>query len=214
MMTGSRMLRRALVLGGLFAVLAVVGSVAWATTSASAKFVACARKSGGALRLVAAAKDCRKTERAVIWSANGQPGPRGPAGPKGAAGQDGADGLDGVDGLDGDDGDDGLDGLDGLDGAPGPASEPKWHYVFKTTTADPSTTTSVFSDACTSPLPPQAVNGGYKLTSAAAAFVRVISTAPEGIGATASRWEVQFENTSGSPQPVTVWVLCATGTAG
>ena len=57
MRMGSRMLRRALIIGALCVVVAGGGSVAWAMTSASDKFVACARKSGGALRLVEAAKD-------------------------------------------------------------------------------------------------------------------------------------------------------------
>ena len=62
-MRGSRMLRRALILGGLCVVVAAVGSVGWAMTSANDKFVACAKKKGGALRLVGNAKECRKTER-------------------------------------------------------------------------------------------------------------------------------------------------------
>ena len=107
---GSRMLRRALILGGLCVVVAVVASVGWAMTSATSdKFVACAKKKGGSLRLVVAAKDCRKTERAVTWN---QDGPRGLPGPKGAEGEAGADGLDGEDGIDGDDGDDGIDGIE------------------------------------------------------------------------------------------------------
>ncbi len=94
------MLRRALILGGLFVVVAAVGSVGWAMTSATNdKLVACAKKKSGALRLVNAAKDCRKTERAVTWN---QQGVRGLPGPRGIAGENG---LDGEDGLDGDDGD-------------------------------------------------------------------------------------------------------------
>ena len=74
------MLRRALILGGLCVVVAAVGSVAWAMTSApTTSFVACAKKKGGALRLVAVAKDCRKSERVVTWNEQGLrglPGPR------------------------------------------------------------------------------------------------------------------------------------------
>ena len=125
MMRGSRMLRRALILGGLCVVVAAVASVGWAMTSATSdKLVACAKKKGGALRLVEAAKDCRKTERAVTWN---QEGLRGLPGPKGVAGEDGLngeDGIDGEDGVDGDDGDDGVDGIDGTD------ATVKWRYVF------------------------------------------------------------------------------------
>ena len=173
----SGMLRRALIVGGLCVVVATVASVAWAMTSASTKIVACAKKSNGALRLVDAAKDCRKTERAVIWNTQGPQGPRGPAGARGPAGEDGVDGedgLDGQDGVDGDDGDDGIDGIDGQDGAqgpPGPATEPKWRYAFSNANVAPSTTTPVKSEACAAPVP-QAVNGGYQLTGSSATLVR------------------------------------------
>ena len=105
------MLRRALILGGLCVVVAAVGSVGWAMTSATNdKLVACAKKKSGALRLVNAAKDCRKTERAVTWNQQGVRGLPGPRGVAGENGLDGEDGLDGDDGVDGDDGDDGFDG--------------------------------------------------------------------------------------------------------
>ena len=72
MMRGSRMLRRALILGGLCVVVAAAASVAWSMTSAADKlYVACAKKKGGALRLVATAKNCRKTERVVTWNQEG-----------------------------------------------------------------------------------------------------------------------------------------------
>ena len=212
MKRGSGMLRRALVVGALCAVTAAVGSVAWAVTSASDKFVACAMKSNGALRLVAAAKDCRKSERAVTWNASGQPGPRGPAGARGLAGEDGVDGLDGDDGDDGDDGLDGEDGVDGEDGAPGPASEPKWLYVFADASV-PLGTSPVTLGPCPSQVP-QAVNGGYQPGTTPVASVHVTASAPVGALTTASQWQVQFENTSGSTQMVKTWVLCATGTAG
>ena len=87
-MKGSRMLRRTLVLGALCVVVAAVGSVAWAMTSATNdKLVACARKSSGALRLVTAAKDCRKTERRghleparPTWAPPGREGSRAKTG--------------------------------------------------------------------------------------------------------------------------------------
>ena len=211
-MRGSRMLRRALILGGLCIAVAAAGSVAWAMTSANDKlFVACAKKKGGALRLVAAAKDCRKTERAVTWN---QQGPRGLPGPKGVAGEDGANGengLDGEDGVDGDDGDDGVDGIDGDDGAPGPAT--KLLYVYSAAepiAAGPSTET-VSSGVCPVTVP-QAVNGGIKVNGLAAT-VRVRATAPKGSGAQATQWETEVENT-GAATSVTAWVLCTNGTPG
>ncbi len=212
MMRGSRMLRRALILGGLCVVVAAVASVGWAMSSATNdKLVACAKKKGGALRLVEAAKNCRKTERVVTWN---QEGPRGLPGQKGA-GEAGADGLDGEDGVDGDDGDDGVDGIDGDDGAPGPAT--KFLYVFSPTPATiPSlTTTDVASAAC--PGGYLAVNAGAKITGTATPFnssVHVVATAPTGTVPTASSWLVRINNTDNAPHDVTLWVLCSNGVAG
>ena len=211
---GSRMLRRALIAGVLCIVVATVASVAWAVTSANGKIVACAKKSNGDLRLVGAAKDCRKTERAVTWNTTGPQGPRGPAGPPGEAG---ADGLDGEDGVDGDDGEDGLDGDDGAQGPrgpqgpAGPGGEPKWRYVFLNTSIAPYASGAIATDSCTSPVP-QAVNGGGSVVGSSVA----VAGAPDvQYGNTASRWLLQF-GTNNSPltKQVTVWVLCANGTAG
>jgi hypothetical protein len=208
MMRGSRMLRRALILGGLCVVVAAVGSVGWAMTSANDKLVACAKKSGGALRLVTAAKDCRKTERAVTWS---QQGPRGLPGPRGVAGENGLDGEDGIDGEDGFDGDDGDDGVDGIDGTDATV---KWHYAYDTVMV-PNGASQAVSTACPAATP-LAVNGGYRPPEGApVTTLRVTASAPDGGGTTATKWRVQFENTSGGTLAgVTTWVLCSNGTAG
>ena len=208
-MRGSRMRRRAWILGGMLVLLATVGSVAWATTSASGKLVGCAKKSGGALRLVGTVKDCRKTERAVSWSPVGRPGPRGPAGARGPAGEDGAAGIDGEDGLDGDDGADGLDGYDGTD------ATVKWRYVYDTAVMVPAGASQAVSAACPAATP-LAVNGGYRPPEGAPlTTLRVTASAPDGGGTTATKWRVQFENTSGGTlSGVTTWVLCSNGTAG
>lgn len=208
-MRGSRMLRRALILGGLCVVVAAVASVGWAMTSAdNDKLVACAKKKSGALRLVASAKNCRKTERAVTWN---QEGVRGLPGPKGVAGEDGLDGEDGIDGEDGVDGDDGDDGVDGIDGTDATV---KWHYVYDTAVSVQDGTSQVVSAACPAATP-QAVNGGYRAPEGApVTTLRVTASAPDGGGTTATKWRVQFENTSGSTQTVTTWLLCSNGTAG
>jgi collagen triple helix repeat protein len=205
MMRGSRMLRRALILGGLCVLVAAVASVGWAMSSATSdKLVACAKKKGGALRLVVAAKDCRKTERAVTWNQQGQ---RGLPGLKGEDGLNGEDGIDGEDGVDGDDGDDGVDGIDGDDAAV------KWHYFFGTAVNVNSGASLVPAGTCAGTPTPQAVNGGVRVTGLPA-NVRVIASAPVGAATTATQWELQIENTSGSTQSVTPWVLCSAGTAG
>jgi Collagen triple helix repeat (20 copies) len=202
MMRGSRMLRRALILGGVCVVVAAVASVGWAMTSATNdKLVACAKKRGGALRLVEAAKDCRKTERAVTWNQQGLRGLRGVAG---ADGVNGENGIDGEDGVDGDDGDDGVDGIDGDDGTDATVS---WKYGGATGVSVSNGTTTVSAGTCAAPTP-NAVNGGVQITGLPAT-VRVTATAP---GATASQWDVQLANTSGSTQTVNTWVLCTNGT--
>ena len=198
-MWGSRTLRRALVLGGLFVVVAAVASVGWAMTSATDdKLVACAKKKGGALRLVTAAKECRKTERAVTWN---QQGLRGLPGPRGAEGLDGEDGIDGEDGVDGDDGDDGVDGFDGDD------ATVTWKYVVTPGVAVPANATPTVFPAGTCAAPtPNAVSGGVQLANLPAA-VRVTATAR---GTTASLWDVQLTNTGGATT-VSTWVLCSNG---
>ena len=206
MMRGSRMLRRALILGGLCVVVAAVASVGWAMTSATNdKLVACAKKKGGALRLVVAAKDCRKTERAVIWNQQGQ---RGLPGLKGDDGLDGEDGIDGEDGVDGDDGDDGVDGIDGDDGTDATVT---WKYLYRDVAGVATGPQTVTTLACAAPTP-QAVNGGLSLT-ALPANVRVMASAPVGVASTATTWEVRVDNASGSSQTLKVWVLCSNGSA-
>ena len=222
MKQGSRTLRRIVIASALCAAVAAVGSVAVAMTSAAGdKIVACASKGNGALRLVTAAKNCRASERAVIWNVAGKQGPAGPAGPRGLAGedgQDGVDGLDGLDGLDGADGEDGKQGIPGMPGATGPpgpagaASEPKWRYVYLNTAIAPYAPGLVPTESCSSGVP-QAVNGGGFVNGSSDPAA---AGAPDvQYGATASRWVVRF-GTNNSPyaKQVTVWVLCASGTAG
>jgi hypothetical protein len=195
------MLRRALILGGLCVVVAAIGSVAWAMTSANDKlFVACAKKKGGALRLVAVAKDCRKTERAVTWN---QQGLRGLPGPRGVDGEDGLDGEDGFDGEDGVDGDDGSDGVDGLDGDDATVT---WKYVVTNNVAVGTPTATVPAGTCADPTP-NAVNGGVQVAGLPAG----VSVTATSRGTTASTWDVKLAN-SGSATTVSTWVLCANGT--
>jgi hypothetical protein len=205
MTLGSRKLRRALIAGVLFVVVAAVGSVAWATTAANDKFVACAKKKDGALRLVTAAKECRKTERAVTWNITGPRGLRGPAGP------DGVDGLDGDDGDDGDDGEDGFDGEDGVDGIDGDDAQLRWRYVTSSPVTTPTGNSVRTSATCVAPTP-HAVNGGVQLAST---NVSVRTSRPDitpGTPAspTPDRWSLDVVN-SGAPEDITLWVLCAAG---
>src|SRR3954451_23133222 len=82
---------------------AVVGGTAIAATTKpkTSKITACVVKKGktaGALRIVAATKKCKKTEKKISWNQKGAPGAAGglgAAGPAGAAGVAGAAGATG-----------------------------------------------------------------------------------------------------------------------
>ncbi len=79
--------RRAAVALTLAAVVAL-GCTAIALSSTSSTAIhACANKRTGALRILAAHKRCKRSERAVGW---GQVGPQGPAGARGSVGATGA----------------------------------------------------------------------------------------------------------------------------
>jgi len=65
----------------------LMGGAAWASPhlfGSSGLLVACAKTSNGDLRLVAAASDCTRYERAVSWNVQG---PAGQAGPRGFSGR-------------------------------------------------------------------------------------------------------------------------------
>src|SRR3954452_15107764 len=90
----------------------LVGGTAIAATTKpkTSKITACVVKKGktaGALRIVAAAKKCKKTEKKISWNQKGAPGaaggvgaagPGGPAGGTGVAGAAGATGAGGAGG--------------------------------------------------------------------------------------------------------------------
>jgi hypothetical protein len=91
------------------ATLGVIAGTAYATVLAPSAGVirACAADSNGALRAVAAAGRCRRSERALPWNTagphgvNGAVGPIGPQGPAGAAGPQGPTGQQGLAGSQG-----------------------------------------------------------------------------------------------------------------
>lgn len=66
--------------------------------ASAAEIVACAKTNSGEIRLVASAGDCKASEKALSWNAEGQQGATGPAGPQGDQGPAGSGGAGG--GLD------------------------------------------------------------------------------------------------------------------
>lgn len=84
------------------AVVTIVGGplgFAAATASAQEAVYACASRSSGALRVVAAGNPCKAGEFPLTWSVIGPQGPEGPAGPAGPRGAQGDPGDDHVFGV-------------------------------------------------------------------------------------------------------------------
>jgi hypothetical protein len=62
---------------------------------------ACAKKHGGALRLVSRSTRCKRTEYKVSWNNPGPTGGNGPRGPEGKRGANGVNGANGTNGANG-----------------------------------------------------------------------------------------------------------------
>ena len=116
----------------------VVGAASWVAASEgpSPMSHACVHRDSGQVRIVGAGEQCRRSETALEWNAEGQAGAAGPSGPsgpqgergpKGDAGPAGAIGLAGARGAmgpAGPQGDSGPAGATGDTGPAGPQGEP------------------------------------------------------------------------------------------
>ena len=69
------------------------------SNAAGATIKACAKKSGGAMRLIDSNKKCNKNERTLTWGTTGAAGATGPAGTAGATGATGSTGATGATGA-------------------------------------------------------------------------------------------------------------------
>jgi len=100
---------------GLVALLAIMGSVAYAFQT-SDTITACVGPGGFLIRIVSDPARCRTWETALQWGkGEGDPGPAGPPGPQGEVGPEGPQGDIGPAGPQGE------QGPQGLQGQPGPA---------------------------------------------------------------------------------------------
>lgn len=63
------------------------------SNAAGSTITACAKKSGGAMRLVTDGKPCKKSERTITWGSQGDAGATGATGATGAMGAPGADAV-------------------------------------------------------------------------------------------------------------------------
>jgi hypothetical protein len=71
------------------------------SNAAGSTIKACAKKSNGAMRLIDASKNCKKSERTLTWGTQGDAGATGATGPAGTAGATGAAGTNGATGASG-----------------------------------------------------------------------------------------------------------------
>jgi hypothetical protein len=67
------------------------------SNAAGTTIKACAKKSGGAMRLIDSNKNCKKSERTLTWGTQGDAGATGATGAAGSTGATGANGLNGAD---------------------------------------------------------------------------------------------------------------------
>lgn len=86
------------------------------SNAAGSTIKACAKKSGGAMRLIDSNKKCSKNERTLTWGAKGDAGAAGSTGATGAAGATGATGAAGSNGTNGAAGSNGTNGTNGTNG--------------------------------------------------------------------------------------------------
>src|SRR6185436_19196046 len=72
-------------------ILPVVGAASWvaASENPAPTIHACVQRDSGQVRIVAANEQCRRSETALEWNAEGPAGPAGAAGPAGPAGAPG-----------------------------------------------------------------------------------------------------------------------------
>ena len=69
------------------------------SNAAGTTIKACAKKSGGAMRLIDSTKNCKKSERTLTWGTQGDAGATGAAGSTGGTGATGANGSNGSNGV-------------------------------------------------------------------------------------------------------------------
>ncbi len=111
------MLRSALAVSGLFAVMAVASVQDFALAE---PIRACVDNGTGAIRIVVNFLKCTENETGLAWGSIGPRGPRGEIGPKGLVGLSGPAGPQGTQGDKGDQGTQGVQGPQGPVGPLGP----------------------------------------------------------------------------------------------
>jgi hypothetical protein len=186
------------------------GAVAWAAVAPSIPgpdgvIHSCYNASGnpaGSLRVIDAAANCGKNEKALNFNQTGPQGPQGIPGPQGSPGVAGSDGADGTDGTDGTDGADGAAGPAGSTGPAGAAGVSGYQIVsvdgvvgqYQVDVTCPTGKHAISGGAWT--------NGGNVLRESSPAF--------NGFGWTATAASDHDGSEFIVAVRVTVWAVCAT----
>ena len=139
MVRGTR--RRIIVVATIVSTTALFGSVyssmAFATIPNGGVIYACYTQSGGTLRVIdASVRNCKKTETALSWDAEGTPGPQGPVGEQGVTGPAGPAGPTGPQGSQGSQG---VQGPQGPTGPAGATTHVYWSFTAGEQPLDGST---------------------------------------------------------------------------
>lgn len=180
----------------------VVGAASWvaASENPSPTIHACVHRETGQVRIVSAGEQCRRTETALEWNAEG------PAGPAGAPGQVGPAGSQGEIGPAGPQGETGPAGPAGPAGPPGPAGSvgfSGWEQKSAFAIVSGNGGTATVTARCTTGK--QVLAGGYATSSP---DMTILESRPTPSGQTPG-WIVKVLN-KGTDAPVTAYANCAT----
>jgi len=213
---------------GLLALFVALGGSAYAAVQLPANSVGTSQIAAGAVTLNKIAPELRIALRG--WArfhgtrgptgptgprgATGPTGPRGASGPAGSTGPAGPAGATGQRGAEGQPGATGATGPAGATGQQGPAGGFSGTEVQTLTTTVPSQSVdNAVVEAVSCPSGEVALSSGYSTSAAGAKMVLVSEPLSSSTGSPVptndDRWQWVIDNTSGSTQPFTFFVVCA-----
>jgi hypothetical protein len=198
---------------GLLALFVALGGTAYAAVQLPANSVGTSQIAAGAVTLKKIAPELRITLVRRWDRFHGPTGPTGPTGPRGATGPAGLAGATGQRGAAGQPGATGATGPAGSTGLQGPAGGFSGTDVQTATTAIPSEPVNnswVVAISC--PSGQVALSSGYSTTPGGAQMILVSEPISLSTGLPVptndDRWQWVIDNTSGSAQPFTFYVVC------
>jgi hypothetical protein len=197
---------------GLLALFVALGGTAYAAVQLPANSVGTSQIAAGAVTLNKIAPELRVALRG--WGRfHGARGPTGATGPAGSTGPAGATGQRGATGQAGATGATGPAGATGQEGPAGGFSGTDVHTL--TTTVPSQSVDNAVVEAISCPSGEVAVSSGYSTSAAGAKMILVSepisSSTGQPVPTDDDRWQWVIDNTSGSTQPFTFFVVCASG---